>query len=162
MTESDMLNELNGSEIAIVGMSCRFPGAGNIEEFWRNLRDGVESITFLTDEELEPSGVDPAALDDPNYVKAAAVIDDADLFDATFFGYTPREAEIMDPQQRLFLECAWEAFEHAGYDLETYQGAIGVYAGSRTNTYLFNVYSNPDVAGSINAFDIGIGNDAAF
>src|SRR5262245_57146588 len=118
----------DGSEIAIIGMAGRFPGAPNLDAFWRNLRDGVESIAFLTSEELELSGVDPAPVSDPQYVKAASVLDDVELFDASFFGYTPREAEIMDPQQRVFLECSWEALERAGYDPETYTGAIGLFA----------------------------------
>src|SRR6266851_2360706 len=104
MHDSKAIDSLGGSEIAIIGMVCRFPGAKNIDEFWRNLRDGVESISFLTDEELEPSVVDPATLSNPNYVKAASVLEGVELFDASFFGLTPREAEIMDPQQRLFLE----------------------------------------------------------
>src|SRR5215212_1336043 len=99
-------NQLEG--IAIIGMAGRFPGAGNIAEFWRNLRDGVESISFFSDEELLASGIDPAVLREPNYVRARGVIEDADLFDASFFGFSPREAETLDPQHRLFLECVWE------------------------------------------------------
>ena len=106
MDTNSAFNRLNGSEIAIVGMVCRFPGAKNVGEFWQNLRDGVESITFLKDEQLERSGVDPALQTNPHYVKAASILEDVELFDAAFFGLTPREAEIMDPQQRLFLECA--------------------------------------------------------
>jgi acyl transferase domain-containing protein len=157
-----MLDSYNGSEIAVIGMSCRFPGANTIEKFWQNLCNGVDSITFLKDEELEPSGVDPAKYTDPNYIKAASIIEDADKFDASFFGFTPREAEVMDPQHRLLLECSWEAIEQAGYDPETYQGAIGVYAGARTNTYLFNLYSNPELVRSLGAFQIGLGNDLGF
>src|ERR1700755_826668 len=87
-------------DIAMIGRAGRFPGAGNVEEFWRNLREGVESISFFTDEELLDAGVPPALLDDPNYVRAGGTLDDVELFDASFFNYTPREAEIMDPQQR--------------------------------------------------------------
>jgi acyl transferase domain-containing protein/acyl carrier protein len=162
MATTSAINHLNGSEIAVVGMVCRFPGAKNVEQFWENLSDGVESITFLKDEELETSGVDPAVKSNPHYVKAASVLDDVELFDAAFFGMTPREAEIMDPQQRLFLESAWEALEQAGYDSETYPGAIGLFAGARTNTYLFNIYSHPDIVKSLGAFQIGLGNDFAF
>lgn len=97
----------NGLEIAIIGMAGRFPGAKNIEEFWQNLRNGVESITTFTNEELLAGGIDPDLLNDPNYVKAGAVLEDIELFDAEFFGFNPREAEIIDPQHRLFLECAW-------------------------------------------------------
>src|SRR5262249_44295003 len=145
--------QYNGSEIAIIGMSCRFPGAKNPEEFWSNLRDGVESISFLSDEELEPSNIDPADFHAPNYVKAAPVLEGVDLFDAKFFGFSPREAEVMDPQHRLFLECAWEALEDAGYDSESYKGMIGVYAGARTNTYLFNLFSNREIVSSLGSFE---------
>src|SRR5258708_27005910 len=100
-------------------MSGRFPGARDVHEFWRNLRAGVESITFFTDEELLAAGVEPAALKDPNYVKARGMLNGVEEFDAAFFRIGPREAEIMDPQHRLFLECAWESLESAGYDPET-------------------------------------------
>ncbi|MCB0190117.1 MAG: hypothetical protein KDE31_37855, partial [Caldilineaceae bacterium] len=96
------------TDIAIIGMSCRFPGANNLATFWQNLCDGVESIAFFADEELEVS--DRQLLRDPNYVKACPILPDVDLFDAIFFGFSGKEAEITDPQQRLFLECAWEAF----------------------------------------------------
>jgi len=152
----------NGSEIAIIGISCRFPGAKNPQEFWNNLRDGVESISFLNDDELEPSNIDPADFKAPNYVKAASILDDIQSFDATFFGFSPREAEVMDPQHRLFLECAWESLEDAGYDPKSYKGLIGVYAGARTNTYLFNLFSNRETVGSLGSFEVGLGNDLAF
>lgn len=122
--------------IAIIGMSGRFPGARTIDEFWRNLRDGVESIAFFTDEDVLASGTDPAFLSHPNFVKAYGVLDDIEMFDAPFFGISPREATLLDPQHRLFLECAWEALETAGYDSEVYDGRIGVYAGSNISTYL--------------------------
>lgn len=153
---------MSGSEIAIIGITCRFPGARNLDQFWKNLCDGVESITFLSDDEIEPSIVDPASPRDPNYVKAASILEDVDLFDAAFFGYTPMEAEVMDPQHRVFLECAWEALDDAGYDPETYEGAIGVFAGARTNAYLFNLFSNSSKVRSLGAFEIGLGNDLAF
>ena len=126
MTEN---KEWHGSELAIVGMAGRFPRAKNVEEFWRNLREGVDAVQFLSDEELRAGGVDSALLSNPGYVKAAMILDGVDLFDASFFGYTPREAEIMDPQHRLFLECARDALEDAACDPETYQGLIGVFAG---------------------------------
>ncbi|MBN1204894.1 MAG: SDR family oxidoreductase [Myxococcaceae bacterium] len=154
--------ELTGLEVAIVGMACRFPGAADAQAFWRNLREGVESITFLKDEELEASAIDPSPRSDPNYVKAAALLEGADLFDAAFFGFTPKEAEVMDPQHRVFLECAWEALEDAGYDPERHRGGIGVYAGARTNTYVFNLFSNPAALGALDPFEIGLGNDLAF
>ncbi len=152
---------LDGSEIAIIGMACRFPGANDVSSFWRNLRDGVESIGFFSAEELQAAGVDSALLSDPNYVRAAAILDDIEHFDAGFFGYTPREAAFMDPQQRLFLECAWTALEDAGYDPARYPGAIGVYAGAKTSTYLFNLFANPEVLRSFDLTEIGLGNDLA-
>lgn len=129
-----------GLEVAIVGMAGRFPGANNLEVFWRNLQGGVESVSTLSREELLESGVEGKVLDRTNYVRARAVLDEVDLFDAKFFNMTPKEAEIMDPQQRLFLECAWETLERAGYVPEQYKGSIGVYAGSSTSGYLFNLF----------------------
>jgi acyl transferase domain-containing protein/acyl carrier protein len=122
--------------VAVVGMACRFPGAKNLQEFWRNLRDGVESISFFSDEELEREGVERSELSDPNYVKARGILDGVEDFDADFFGFTPREAEMTDPQQRHFLECCWEALEHAGYHAEKYRGSVGVYGGAGANVYL--------------------------
>src|SRR6187551_3530914 len=113
--------------IAIVGLDCRFPGAKDPDAFWKNLRDGVESISFFADEDLAAGGVGRDLLQNPAYVKARSILDDVDLFDADFFGFSPKEAESMDPQQRLFLECAWQALESAGYDPERYPGRIGVY-----------------------------------
>src|SRR5712691_12033369 len=95
-------------------MACRFPGAANHRAFWRNLCDGIESITALTDAELAAAGVPTELLQDPSYVKAASILADFDQFDAAFFEYSPAEARLMDPQQRLLLEIAWEAFEDAG------------------------------------------------
>ncbi|MFQ6003397.1 MAG: beta-ketoacyl synthase N-terminal-like domain-containing protein, partial [Candidatus Zixiibacteriota bacterium] len=109
-------------EIAIIGMAGRFPGACDIDRFWQNLRDGVESITFFSPEEQVASGVNPEVLKDPNYVPAAGYLEEADSFDASFFGISPKEAEIIDPQHRIFLECAWSAIENAGYDPEQYDG----------------------------------------
>lgn len=140
---SNSHNVANVDRIAIIGMAGRFPGAKNVEQFWRNLRDGVESILPFSDEELLSSGIDPARLKDPSYVRAGAILDQIEWFDADFFGYAPREAEIIDPQQRLFLECAWEALEVAGYDPARYGKPIGVYAGITANAYLMNnLYPN--------------------
>ncbi|WP_254173683.1 non-ribosomal peptide synthetase/type I polyketide synthase [Planktothrix pseudagardhii] len=124
------------TDIAIIGMSGRFPGAENIEAFWQNLRDGIESIDFFSDEEIELE--DSSLLQQPNYIKANSILPNIDLFDAEFFNYSPKEAEITDPQQRIFLECAWNAFENAGYNPKTYQGAVGVYGGASISTYLIN------------------------
>jgi acyl transferase domain-containing protein/acyl carrier protein len=151
----------DGSEIAIVGMACRFPGARNVEEFWSNLCAGKESLSRVSAEDLRLGGLDPAVLDNPQYVPWAPFLDDIELFDAGFFGYTPLEAKLMDPQQRLFLECAWEAFEHAGYLPETYRGSVGVFTGAKTNTYLLNIFSNKDFFGKLDHFQIALGNDLA-
>ena len=151
------------SGIAVIGMAGRFPGAPTVELFWRNLCDGTESIRFFSDEEARAAGVDDALLADPRYVKAGAVLDDVAGFDAAFFGYTPREAEIIDPQHRIFLECAWEALERAGYDSERYGGRIGVYAGVGLNTYLLNnLSSQRDLMQSADGYQAFIGNDKDF
>ncbi|MCP4663253.1 MAG: type I polyketide synthase, partial [bacterium] len=112
------------------------PGAGNLDEFWENLRAGRESVRFLSAEEMLAGGADPALLDDPDYVKAVAELPDADAFDAPFFGVSHREAETLDPQQRVFLECAWHALENAGYDPGNMTARVGLYAGATTSTYL--------------------------
>ncbi|MBZ8179848.1 type I polyketide synthase [Oscillatoria salina] len=128
----------NDSAIAIIGMSGRFPKAKNLDEFWQNLRDGRECIEFFSDEELLANGVDISLLNNPNYVKANSVLADIDLFDAAFFDYSTKEAEMMDPQHRIFLEEAWSAIENAGYNTQTYPGSIGVYAGTDLSIYLLN------------------------
>ncbi|HEX6289605.1 MAG TPA: amino acid adenylation domain-containing protein [Herpetosiphonaceae bacterium] len=124
--------------IAIIGMSGRFPGARTIDEFWKHLCAGVESIASLSDAEILASGQDPQLLQSPDLIKASPVLDHIDLFDAGFFGYTPKEAALMDPQQRIFLECAWEALESAGYNPDRYPGWIGVYGGAGFNGYLLS------------------------
>lgn len=141
MSNTEIFAEVEG--IAIVGMAGRFPRARNLDQFWQNLRDGVEAISFFTDEELRAAGVDAALLRDPAYVKANGILEDAELFDASFFGINHREAEMMDPQHRIFLECAWEALENAGYTSDSYHARIGVYAGHGLTSYLLsNLYSN--------------------
>ena len=111
-------------------MSCRFPGAGNLEQFWNNLKNGIESISFFSEQELEEAGVDREQLSHPGYVKAMGFLQSIKEFDAGFFDYVPVEAEVMDPQVRLFHEVTWEALEDAGYIPETYDGLIGLYAGA--------------------------------
>jgi len=148
------------SDIAIIGMACRFPGANNIEEFWENLRNGTESITFFSDQEMLSVGISAEVINQPDYVKAGAVLNDIELFDAAFFGFNPREAEIMDPQHRLFLEAAWEALENAGYDPVSFQSRTGVFAGVGMNNYLINnVLSNRELMESASVFQTIIGND---
>lgn len=155
--------DITGTEIAIVGMTGRFPGARNLAEFWENLCQGIESIRPVTDKELLRRGVPAARLRDPRLVKVSAALEDMELFDATFFGYTPREAELMDPQHRIFLECAWEALEQAGYNPEKSRGTIGVFAGATTNTYLlYNLMSNLSLLTSLDPVQIDVNNGADY
>ncbi|WP_193197121.1 type I polyketide synthase [Nostoc sp. MG11] len=147
--------------IAIIGMSGRFPGAKNIELFWQNLQCGVESISLFTDEELIAGGITLNSLNDNNYVKASGVLENIDLFDAAFFDINPKDAETTDPQHRLFLECAWEALENAGYDSTKCESRIGVYAGASLNNYL-SIDLNDDQLGSAQLYQKLIGNDKDF
>ena len=150
-------------DIAIIGFAGRFPGATNAAEFWDNLQAGQDSITFFTDQELRDAAVPEKLLANPNYVKAAGVVADRDRFDASFFGFTPQEATLTDPQHRLFLEEAWTALEHAGYNPETYPRAIGVYAGVGTNTYLLNsLYPNLLATGGASSYQVQLRNDKDF
>ncbi|HEU4407576.1 MAG TPA: type I polyketide synthase [Polyangiaceae bacterium] len=136
-----------GNEIAIVGLAGRFPRSEDLDAFWRNLRDGVELVTFYGDDELAARGVDPALLRDPSFVKAASTLERLEEFDAAFFGLLPREAAITDPQHRLLLECAWEALEHAGYDPARLGKPVGVYVGAAMNGYLaLHLVGNPRAA----------------
>ncbi|MFD3268922.1 SDR family NAD(P)-dependent oxidoreductase [Paenibacillus dendritiformis] len=135
MTKSQQTQAATGLEIAVIGMAGRFPGARNIEEYWDNLKNGKESVRFFSDEELEAAGVDSELIRNPRYVKAKAVVPDAEWFDSDFFDYSPREAEVIDPQLRIFHECAWEALEHAGCDPEQTNGAIGLFAGASASIY---------------------------
>ena len=129
-------NDTIPANIAIIGMACRLPGADDIHQYWRNVREGVESIRTFTDDELRAVGVRQELIDNPRYVKASAPIADVEGFDAGYFGYVARDVEVMDPQHRIFLECAVWAMEDAGYDPTRYPGLIGVYGGSTINTYL--------------------------
>jgi amino acid adenylation domain-containing protein len=134
MTKKMQKNTQSGLEIAVIGMACRFPGAKNIHEFWNNLINGVESVWFSTDEEIKKSGIGPQLLENPQYVKTrGGILEGKEFFDAFFFEYTAREAEIMDPQMRIFHECSWEALEDAGYSSDFYRESIGLYAGSSSS-----------------------------
>jgi non-ribosomal peptide synthase protein (TIGR01720 family) len=130
-----------------------------VDQFWANLRNGVESISFFSDEEMIAAGADPKSLTNPNLVKAGGVLQDIELFDASFFGYSPREAEFIDPQQRFFLECAWEALETAGYDPQGTEDTTGVFAGVGINGYLFNIYSAQLLVNNADEMQLSIGND---
>ncbi|MGD2085957.1 MAG: SDR family oxidoreductase [Candidatus Aminicenantes bacterium] len=134
MTENIEENNLTGLEIAVIGMAGRFPGASNISEFWENLKNGIETIAFFSHEELQ-TGADSEKLNQSNYVKAKGTLQGIEYFDADFFGYSPKEAEIMDPQMRIFYECVWHALEDAGYDPGTYEKLMGLYAGARSSFY---------------------------
>jgi len=156
---SEPQNEASSNSVAVIGMACRFPGARNIAEFWQNLRGGVESISFFSDDELDTAVIDPVELRDPSYVKARGTLDDVESFDAPLFGFTPREAELTDPQHRVFLECAWVALEHGGYDPWRYPGSIGIFGGAGANTYLmFHLASAGCLVGSASTLQAFIHN----
>ena len=169
MSESTQPNQssqddaLTGREIAVIGMAGRWPRAASVAEFWSNLKNGVESATFFSDEELLSSGVPRETLNNPEYIKAGSLLDGVDQFDAGFFGYPAGEASILDPQQRLFLETAWHALEDAGYSPREYEGLIGVYAGAAWNTYLLsNLTTQPELFDGGGAFQIFIASDKDF
>ncbi len=152
------------TDIAVVGMALRVPGARSLDGYWRNLRDGVESVTQFDDDELRAAGVADTLLNDPNYVKSGAIISDMEMFDAGFFGFNPLEASIMDPQHRHFLEVSWEALESAGHMPDTFPGSIGVFGGSGHNAYMpYNLLTNPDLMESTGFFLVRhTGNDKDF
>jgi thioesterase domain-containing protein/3-oxoacyl-(acyl-carrier-protein) synthase/acyl carrier protein len=127
-----------GGEIAVVGMAGMFPGAKNIDEFWENLKNRVESVTFFSAEELEKAGIDSEIILDPQFIGAKGVLENLEYFDASFFGYSPREAEKMDPQLRILLELVWNALENAGYDSLSYEGIIGLFVGNSVNHFQQN------------------------
>lgn len=153
-----------GNGIAIIGMAGRFPGAETLDGFWRNLRSGVESVSFFRDTDVQWLPIeDPPNVVDPAYVKARAILENSEWFDAAFFGMNPREAEIMDPQHRVFLECAWEALEHAGCVPETFPGSIGVFAGASINTYLYhNLLTNHALVNAYGLFGTFTSNEKDF
>src|ERR1043165_3969820 len=160
---SNPSSDPRGLQIAIVGMAGRFPGAADVETFWKNIAAGVESIKFFSDEELQSAGLELCLRKIPKLVSASCRREGVDLFDAPFFGLTPREAEIMDPQQRLFLECAWAALESAGYDPARCDLPVGVYAGTELSTYLLtHLYPNRRLAESVGFFQMLHSNDKDF
>ena len=157
------MNDINDLDIAIIGLNGRFPQAKDINSFWQNLKNGVESISFFSESELLDSGISSDFTKNPNYVKAGAILSDVEMFDANFFGFNPHEAELIDPQQRLFLESAWEVIESAGYDPEKYSGSIGVYAGTSSNTYfLNNIYPKLDAEDLAGAYQIMLSSEKDF
>ena len=147
--------------IAIIGLHGRFPGAGSVEEFWANLVAGRETVSFFSDAELTASGLDPAALRRAgHYVPARGVLRDAECFDAGFFGIHPKEAEVMDPQHRVFLEACWEALERAGYAPGRIQEVVGIYAGATFNTYyLHALHPRPELRELVGDEQVMLGNE---
>ncbi|HEY1016838.1 MAG TPA: beta-ketoacyl synthase N-terminal-like domain-containing protein, partial [Herpetosiphonaceae bacterium] len=158
------MNETHDSPdgIAIVGMACRFPGASSPEQFWENLSAGREEVTWFSDAQLRAAGVAPALLQNPQYVKAAIALDAIESFDAGLFGMNRREAEILDPQQRILMECAYAALEDAGYDPATYPGMIGVYAGVGANTYVHGLLARSDIRAAVGGYQIALANEKDF
>src|SRR5437879_6224221 len=151
------------SQIAVIGLSGRFPKSKDLDAWWCNLRDGVELLSFFSEDELLALGIAPTLLNNPHYVRAKATLDDVASVDAAFFGFSPREAEITDPQQRIFLECAHQALENAGYLPDSFRGRIGVYAGASINTYLLNnLYSNRAAIEAVGPYQVLIGSDKDF
>jgi len=157
-------NAYADGDIAIVGMAVHLPGADNIQQFWSNLADGVESIQKLSEKELLRAGEPLHRIKNPNYVPAAAKLDNFEMFDGDFFGLSPKESAIMDPQHRQFLECSWEAMENAGHPPESIDGPVGVYAGCGMGSYFyFNICSNPDLVEDTGMFLLRhTGNDKDF
>ena len=151
------------SQIAVIGLSGRFPKSKDLDGWWCNLRDGVELISFFSEDELLALGIAPTLLHNPNYVRARATLDDVELFAASFFGFSPREAEITDPQQRIFLECAHQALENSGYSPDTFEGRIGVYAGQSISSYLLiNLCSNRALIEAVGPYQVMLGSDKDF
>jgi len=155
---------VSDTDIAIVGMAAHFPGAPDISAYWKNVSSGVESIRVLSEEDLLAAGESPARMRKANYVPAAAVLDGFETFDADFFGFSPKEAAILDPQHRQFLEVAWEALENAGHPPESFKGPIAVYAGCGMGSYFyFNLCSNRDLVDQTGMFLLRhTGNDKDF
>lgn len=149
--------------IAIVGMSGRFPGAGDVDSLWRIVREGRDTLEEFSDEDLTAAGVTREQAAAPGWVRRGSHLADADKFDAAFFGYSPREAQALDPQQRVFLECAWEAIEHAGYAGALQDATVGLYAGTGMNTYLIaQVLRDPAFMAAVGGYQLMLGNDKDF
>ena len=157
-------DELVTSDIAIVGMAARLPDAPTVADYWSNLVQGLESVRQFSEDELLEAGESPARLRRPNYVRSGVVMPDIDQFDADFFGLSPKEAGIMDPQHRQFLECSWEAIEDSGHVPDSFDGSIGVFAGCGMGSYFaFNILRNRDLLDSVGLFLLRhTGNDKDF
>ena len=158
------MSELTPSRaIAIIGLAGRFPSAPSLDDFWRNIRDGVETLETLTEGDLEAAGVPLEIKSNPYFVRKCSALDQVEYFDANFFGITGREAQILDPQHRLFLECAWEALEHAGYSAGKSEQSVGVYAGVSMNSYLWTqIVRDPALVANVGGYQLMLGNDKDF
>ncbi|MEO0820267.1 MAG: SDR family NAD(P)-dependent oxidoreductase [Pseudomonadota bacterium] len=149
--------------VAVVGLAGRFPDAPDLDAFWANIRDGHESLRRFSDAQIAAAGVPEAVRRDPAFVPKGTVLDDSGHFDAAFFGVSPGEAQVMDPQHRIFLEVAWEALEQAGYAPDGIEDPVGVYAGVSMNGYLFNhILSDRSVAEAAGGYQLMLGNDKDF
>ncbi|HEY0603583.1 MAG TPA: SDR family NAD(P)-dependent oxidoreductase [Herpetosiphonaceae bacterium] len=154
---------IRNTDIAIIGMAGRYPQAPSLEAFWRKLCAGEEFTTFYTEEDLRAFGLSDELIANPKYVKAGGFLETLEEFDAGFFGYNPREASFMDPQQRHFLECAWESLEDAGYDPSRITFPVGVFGGAAMSTYvLLNIATNPHLMTAANQLQVQVGNDNSY
>jgi phthiocerol/phenolphthiocerol synthesis type-I polyketide synthase E len=155
--------EARDLDIAVIGMELRAPGAKNVDEFWENICEGIESLTYFSDEELLAAGVPKEDIEDENYIKCGFVLDDIKSFDAPFFGFTPKEASLTDPQQRILLESAWKLLERSGYASNEYDSDIGVFVGTSMSKYLLkNIMSNYNLDTAKDIRQIWMGNDGNF
>jgi acyl transferase domain-containing protein/acyl carrier protein len=158
--DSSLASSEYSTALAIVGMAGRFPGASSLEQFWQNIAGKVSAVRHYSEEELLAAGVKPEDLQQPNYVRAGAVLEHIEEFDTSFFGFSPREAELLDPQYRIFLECVWEALEGAGYDLTTFDGLIGVFAGAGYKNYqLHHLNKTPGIKEEVSEFQMSLGQE---
>jgi len=165
MQPGEIAGDTNGGQrwrdgIAIVGMSARFPGCRSVDEYWTRLVAGESLLSRATDEEMRSVGVDPASANATHFVRSGTLLEDAESFDAKFFDLSRREAEILDPQQRIFLECAYEALEHAGMTGEGER--TGVFAGIGMNTYMMQLLGNPEMLAAAGGYQMMLGNDKDF
>ena len=162
MSDSSVSEDMPTNALAVVGMAGRFPGARDVDQFWENLCAGREGVRFFRPEDLDPS-IPAEVRSDPAYVRARGVIEDCDKFDAGFFGVTPLEAQVMDPQQRIMLEVAWSALENAGHPPSQFPGLIGVYLGMNWNRYRTHcVSAHPDVVARFGEFNTSLANEYDF
>ena len=160
----DDVDEVGENDIAIVGMALRVPGANGVDEFWRNLREGRESIVDYAEDQLVENGEHPDTLRKPSYVARGGALSDMKLFDRDFFGFSPKEAAVLDPQHRHFMELCWEALEDAGHTPGRFDGQIGLFGGCGMGSYFyFNVCTHRDLVDETGLFLLRhTGNDKDF